>query len=86
MPRKFLTTLFKGENTPVTIRASSFFYPEHLFFTFAQKSQGGQGPPGMPRGGKRTTAPPPVYATDPKLMTAENIGFKKLSFSRVFDK
>ena len=34
------------------MRASSFIYPKHLIFTFAQKSQGG----------KRTTAPP-VYAT-----------------------
>jgi len=58
VPRKFLTTLFKGENTPVTIRASSFFYPEHLFFTFAQKSQGGAGPPWDAQGGKEDYCPP----------------------------
>ena len=48
------------------IRASSFFYPEHLIFTFAQKSQGGQGPPmGCQRGQEDYCPPPPVYATDP---------------------
>ena len=68
------------------MRASSFFYPEHLIFTFAQKSQGGQGPPWDAQGvGRRTTAPP-LCTLLTQLMNAENIGFKKLSFSRVFDK
>ena len=47
------------------IRASSFFYPEHLIFTFAQKSQGGQGPPMGCQRGQEDYCPPPVYATDP---------------------
>ena len=36
------------------MRASFFYYPEHLIFTFAHKSQGG---------GTRTTAPPCVRYT-----------------------
>ena len=67
------------------IRASSFFYPEHLIFTFAQKSQGGQGPPMGCQRGQEDYCPPPCTLLT-QLMTAENIGFKKLSFSRVFDK
>ena len=63
-PRKFSTILFKGENIPLMMRASSFFYPEHLIFTFAQKSQGGQGPPWDAQGGGKRTTAPPVYATD----------------------
>ena len=64
--KKIINYTFYGENTPLMMRASSFFYPEHLIFTLVQKSQGGQGPPWDAQGvGRRTTAPPPVYATDP---------------------
>jgi len=43
------------------MRASSFFYPEHLSFTFPQKSLGGAGPPlGCPGGARELLPPPPV--------------------------
>ena len=62
VPRKFLL-LFKGENTHFKMRAS-LFLPTTPDFNLCPKIPGwGRAPPPeMPRGGKRTTAPPHVYA------------------------
>ena len=45
--------VFKVENTPLLMDASSFFYLPHLIFTFAHKSQPPMGCPGL--------LPPPLY-------------------------
>jgi len=62
------------------------FLPRTPDFYLSPKIPGGAGPPmGCPGGGKEDYCPP-LCTLLTQLMTAENIGFKKLSFSRVFDK
>jgi len=61
----FLLVLSSGRNA-LKIWASSFFVPPHLI-VYVYKSQRRSGPPRMPRGGKRTTYPPPVFVPDAKI-------------------
>ena len=70
--KKFILATFQKKNIFFRWGQAHFYLP-HLILTFAQKSQGGQGPPlrCLERGGKRTTASPPAHATE----VAEN--FKK---------